>query len=182
MNYFSLKESRPVVRYSLVTNILQKYKISSNRENSIKLKQTSEMFNILTLKIMKISMKIFSCMGSHLYEWNNSDDDVSCFKVTSKLWRKITFFIGFSSTVLYYCFLIWRLIQYSNQLESDPSFPDIVWLWIWIILTTWAIVSFYNGWTKKREVVAHFKGVTLLMKQLERGEYFPQIKLEERLL
>ncbi|OXA44687.1 hypothetical protein Fcan01_20683 [Folsomia candida] len=125
---------------------------------------------------MKISMKIFSCMGSHLYEWNNSDDDVSCFKVTSKLWRKITFFIGFSSTVLYYCFLIWRLIQYSNQLESDPSFPDIVWLWIWIILTTWAIVSFYNGWTKKREVVAHFKGVTLLMKQLEREH--PTVKMK----
>lgn len=122
------------------------------------------MFHSRTLKIIRLAMKIYSSLGSNPYKW---DSDRGHFSVCETWRRKFTFFVAVFHTFAHLCFLLWGLVQHSQ--ENEPSFPTAVWLWIWII-GIWLLVTFYNGWTKKWEVVALFKGVKLLTGRLERGK------------
>ncbi|OXA54762.1 hypothetical protein Fcan01_11737 [Folsomia candida] len=115
-------------------------------------------------------MKIYSSLGSNPYKW---DSDRGHFSVCETWRRKFTFFVAVFHTFAHLCFLLWGLVQHSQ--ENEPSFPTAVWLWIWII-GIWLLVTFYNGWTKKWEVVALFKGVKLLTGRLERE--YPAIKMK----
>ncbi|OXA44816.1 hypothetical protein Fcan01_20658 [Folsomia candida] len=123
------------------------------------------MFNPRTLKVIEISMKIYSSLGSNPYKWKS---ECGSFSASTTVTRKFTFFIAVSHTFFLLCFLIWRLVQHTQKLESNRSFQAIVWLWIWIILMSWSLVTLYNGWTKKWEIVALFNGVRLLTANLER--------------
>lgn len=125
------------------------------------------MFTNRTLNIIRISMGIYSSLGSNPYSW---DSKQNCMSFCSTLRRNISFMFAVLITVIQLGFLFCRLIQHSQELEANRSFEVIVWLWIWIILTSWALVSFHNGWTKKSEVVGMFKGVRLFARCFENGK------------
>lgn len=124
------------------------------------------MFNLRTLNIIRISMKIFSSLGSNPYCW---DSKRKCISVCSTLKRNVAFMLAVLVTGIQLCFLLYRLVQHSQELKSNFSFETMVWLLIWIIITIWPLVSFHNGWTKKKEVVSLFRGVRLLARYFEKG-------------
>lgn len=125
------------------------------------------MFNARTLNIIRISMKIYSALGSTPLTWDSDGGHISVCETGR---RKVTFFMAVVHIFVHLCFLFWRLGQLSR--ERNPSFQTAVWLWIWIMLGFWHLVTSYNGWTKKWEVVALFKGVKLLTGKLEKGTNF----------
>lgn len=126
----------------------------------------AKMFNLRTLNIIRISMKIFSSLGSNPYCW---DSKRKCISVCSTLKRNVAFMLAVLVTGIQLCFLLYRLVQHSQELKSNFSFETMVWLLIWIIITIWPLVSFHNGWTKKKEVVSLFRGVRLLARYFEKG-------------
>jgi hypothetical protein len=109
-------------------------------------------------------MKICGMLGSNPFEW---DDKNECLQVCTKISRKITFAIAVIQSLLYLCFLLWRLVELVHH--PNPSFPAAVWQYIWINLNIWGLTTFYNGHTKKQEVVSFFRGLQLLAKKLKNG-------------
>ncbi|OXA42554.1 hypothetical protein Fcan01_22865 [Folsomia candida] len=104
------------------------------------------MFNARTLNIIRISMKIYSALGSTPLTWDSDGGHISVCETGR---RKVTFFMAVVHIFVHLCFLFWRLGQLSR--ERNPSFQTAVWLWIWIMLGFWHLVTSYNGWTKKWE-------------------------------
>lgn len=109
-------------------------------------------------------MKILASMGSIPFKWNPNRGS---FSVSTTPMAKFSFFASVLHTVCLLFFLFWRLVQHSQNLES---FQTLVWLWISIIFTIWALITLHNVWTKKEEIVAIFDGMKLLTLQLERGK------------
>lgn len=117
-----------------------------------------------SLKLLKIYMGICCMMGSNPYEW---DDKNQCLAVSQKLRRKFTFSFAILHSALYLGFLIWRLVELLHN--PNPSFPAAVWIFIWINLISWSLITMYNSHKKKRNVVSLFQGLKILTNTLKRG-------------
>lgn len=128
---------------------------------------TSAIFNPRTLKIIQISVKLCSSLGSSPYDWDFKRNSIT---VHSTHRRKIAFTVGTVTSFLYSCFLFWRLVQ--NFSDPNPSVPVILWLLLWMFITGWGLIGYVNAYMKKEEVAALFKGVKLLAGNLERGEHY----------
>lgn len=124
------------------------------------------MFNKRTLKVIGIYMKTFALLGSNPYKWDEANE---CVVECNSLSRKISFGFAVGHTVLYLAYLWWRLVQLLQT--EKPSFPDVVWIYIWINLFQWSLTTFYNGHRKKSEVVPLFRGLKKLSTMLEKGIY-----------
>ncbi|OXA45271.1 hypothetical protein Fcan01_19996 [Folsomia candida] len=121
------------------------------------------MFNKRTLKVIGIYMKTFALLGSNPYKWDEANE---CVVECNSLSRKISFGFAVGHTVLYLAYLWWRLVQLLQT--EKPSFPDVVWIYIWINLFQWSLTTFYNGHRKKSEVVPLFRGLKKLSTMLEK--------------
>lgn len=124
------------------------------------------MFNKRTLQIIRAYMKTCALLGSNLYTW---DDRNECVSECTNFSRKFTFTIAVGHTVLYLCFLFWRLVQVVQKPKT--SFPDVVWIYIWINQSYWSLTTYYNGYRKKGEVVSLFRGLKKLSTVLQKGKY-----------
>jgi hypothetical protein len=122
------------------------------------------MFNKLSLKIVKFYIKMHSIFGIMPYEWSEAEETVV---ISHKSLRTFTFYLAEFQVLGYFCFLIFRLLQLGH--ETVPSYPDVIWQYIWINLYIWAITSFWNAHVKKNEVVRFLRGLKKLGTELSTG-------------